>query len=224
MEGIPFVDLPTHYDDVELVRRLLARDEQAFAHVVRAYHGTMLRLARAIVGDTFAEEVVQDTWLAVMRALPGFEARASLRTWILSILSNIAKSRVRHEVRSTAVGNLSDEEDAALPASRFDISGRWRTPPLPWHEETPEALLASDQLRLCLEQAIAALPPLQRAVLILRDVEGMAIEPICNILDVTETNARVLLHRARAHLRMAIEGYEKGMGCAELPRRDGKGK
>ena len=116
-------------DDVVLVEQLLAGDEQAFTQLVRAYHGKLRYLARSIVGEAYADEVVQETWLAVLKALSGFEARSSLKTWIFRILSNTAKSRVRRELRSTAAGDLIDEEDHALPATRFDTSGNWKTPP-----------------------------------------------------------------------------------------------
>lgn len=200
-------------DDMVLVEQLLARDEQAFVQLVRAYHGRMRYLARVVVGEAYADEVVQETWLAVLGALSGFEARSSLKTWIFRILSNTARSRVRREGRSIATGDLVNEEDPALPATRFDPSGQWKTPPLPWHAETPEALLASDQLRQCLEKALALLPTSQRVVIVLRDIEGIAMAEICNILGVQETNARVLLHRARTRLRAVIEAYERGQGC-----------
>lgn len=200
-------------DDRVLVEQLLAGNEQAFTQLVRVYHGKLRYLARSIVGEAFADEVVQETWLAVLKALSGFEARSSLKTWIFRILSNTAKSRVRREIRSTAAGDLIDEEQPALPATRFDTSGNWKTPPLPWHAETPEALLASDQLRQCLEKALAVLPASQRMVIVLRDIEGMPMAEVCNILGVQETNARVLLHRARTRLRTAIEAYQRGQGC-----------
>ncbi|MGF1613717.1 MAG: RNA polymerase sigma factor [Gammaproteobacteria bacterium] len=200
-------------NDRVLVEQLLAGDEQAFAQLVRAYHGKLRYLARSIVGEAYADEVVQETWLATLKALPGFEARSSLKTWIFRILSNTAKSRVRREIRSMAAGDLANEKEPALPAARFDTSGHWRTPPLPWHAETPEALLASDQLRECLEKTLAVLPASQRMVIVLRDVEGMAMADVCNILGVQETNARVLLHRARTRLRAVVEAYERGQGC-----------
>lgn len=200
-------------DDRVLIEQLLAGDEQAFTQLVRAYHGKLRYLAGSMVGEAYADEVVQETWLALLNGLSSFEARASLKTWLVRILSNTAKSRLRREVRSRAAGDLSNEEAPALPATRFDTSGHWRTPPLPWHAETPEALLASDHLRRCLEKALAVLPVSQRLVVVLRDVEGMSMAEICNIVGVHETNARVLLHRARSRLRCVIEAYERGQGC-----------
>jgi RNA polymerase sigma-70 factor (ECF subfamily) len=200
--------------DGETVKCLLAGDEQAFARLVHQHHGAMLHLARVMVGVAFADDIVQETWIAVIRGLPRFDHRSSLKTWIFAILANVARSHLRHESFSTAVGDLTQDDGAeALPASRFDTSGHWKVPPLPWHDETPEALLATDQLRDCLEQVLGQLPAAQRAVLTLRDMEGMEMEQICNILAVSETNVRVLLHRARNRLRTAIENYHRGDGC-----------
>nr|MBS0021937.1 sigma-70 family RNA polymerase sigma factor [Gammaproteobacteria bacterium] len=204
---------PSLPDDMVLVEQLLAGDERAFTQLVRAYHGKLRYLARAIVGEAYADEVVQDTWLAVLKALSGFQARSSLKTWLFRILSNTAISCVRREVRSTAAGGLTNEDVPALPATRFDTSGNWKTPPLPWHAETPEALLASDQLRQCLEETLAVLPASQRMAIVLHDIEGVPMVEVCNILAVQETNARVLLHRARTRLRAVIEAYERGQGC-----------
>lgn len=210
--GHTTVSLPPA-EDVELVRRLLAREDDAFAVAVAAYQGKMLRLAKAMVGEAFADEVVQETWLAVLKGLPGFEGRASLKTWILSILSNIAKSRLRHEARAISVNPRWEENPPFQEEERFDAQGHWQSPPLPWHEETPEALLNAEQLRLCLEAALAALPPAQQAVLTLHDVEGLPMEEICNILAISATNGRVLLHRARTRLRAAVEEFEKEERC-----------
>jgi RNA polymerase sigma-70 factor, ECF subfamily len=185
-------------EEAELVRQLLSHDEHAFSLVVRAYQGKMLRLARALVGEALAEEVVQETWLAVLKALPDFEGRARLKTWILHILCNIAKSQLRREARSARTTQWWD--DGPPGEARFDANDQWRSPPCPWQEETPEALLKAEELRQCIESAIAALPPAQQAVLTLRDLEGLAMDEICNILEISPTNGRVLLHRARARL------------------------
>jgi RNA polymerase sigma-70 factor (ECF subfamily) len=199
-------------EDAELVRQLLSHDEHAFTLVVQAYQGKMLRLARALVGEAMAEEVVQETWLAVLKALPNFEGRARLKAWILRILCNIAKSRLRYEACRARTGKQWDDD--ALPGeARFDAKGQWQSPPFPWQEETPEVLLKAEELRRCIENAIAALPPAQQAVFTLRDLEGLAMDEICNILEISPTNGRVLLHRARARLWAAVEDYEKGRGC-----------
>lgn len=197
----------------DLIKGLLARDKEAFRWAVRAYQGKMLNLARAIVGDGLAEEVVQDTWLAVLRGLPRFEGRARLETWILRILGNIAKTRLQREIRHRRIHLRWQEQPPSFESERFNARSRWSAPPLPWQEETPEALLASAQLQQRLTQAIAALPPAQRAVLTLRDKQGLEMAEICNILDLSPTNGRVLLHRVRARLRSVVENYQREKEC-----------
>lgn len=199
-------------DERALLDGLRARDERAFRVLCDAYTPALLRLARSYVRDrTVAEEVVQETWLAVLKALPDFEGRARLKTWILHILCNIAKSQLRREARSARTTQWWD--DGPPGEARFDANDQWRSPPCPWQEETPEALLKAEELRQCIESAIAALPPAQQAVLTLRDLEGLAMDEICNILEISPTNGRVLLHRARARLWAAVEDYEKERGC-----------
>lgn len=196
-------------DEETLITGMLASDEAAFRHVVGEYHGLMQHVARAIIGSEFAEEVVQDAWLAVIQSLPQFERRCSLKTWILQIVGNLAKSRLRRERRSIAVGDAADLELVAAGLS-FRPDGHWVDPPGNWHHDTPELLLASEQLRTVIETALAALPQMQRAVLTLRDVEGLEMEEICNILDLSESNSRVLLHRARLRLWQAIDQFQRG--------------
>lgn len=192
--------------DDELIPRLLAQDEAAYGQVVTAYHGLMLHLARAIVGDAIADEVVQESWLAVIRALPRFERRSSLKTWILRIVGNTAKSRLRHESRSISLDESMEHEPAIDPA-RFRGDGHWASPSALWHADTPEELLSSGELRAVIDAALRDLPPLQRAVIALRDMQGMEMETICKVLEVSESNGRVLLHRARSHIQAAIEEY-----------------
>lgn len=195
--------------DDELIERLLAGDQAAYSAVVKAYHGLMLQIARSIVGEAVADEVVQDCWLAVMRNLPNFERRSSLKTWIMCIVGNTAKSRLRKESRSVSLEDITGGEDMSAGAGRFRESGHWLHPPSQWSIDTPEALLASDELRDCINRAIAALPPMQNAVLHLRDMQGMDMQNLCKILEITESNARVLLHRARNHVRSAIEDHQE---------------
>ena len=194
-------------DDI-LIPKLLARDEQAYGQVVAAYHGLMVHLARAIVGSAIADEVAQESWLAVLKALPKFERRSSLKTWILRIVSNTAKSRLRHESRTVNLGDALDEGPIIDPA-RFKPNAHWSNPPAMWHAETPEALLASTELRACISAALESLPPIQRAALTLRDMQGLSMENICKVLEVSESNGRVLLHRARSRIQLAIEEHEK---------------
>jgi RNA polymerase sigma-70 factor (ECF subfamily) len=158
------------------------------------------------------EEIVQDTWLAVIEGLDRFEGRSSLRTWIFGILIHKAKDRGVREKRHitfSAFDSLNDENDDAVDLARFHQSGEWAGhwafPPQPWDEQTPEKLLASRQATECMQQAIADLPPMLREVLILRDVEGVESQEVCELLNITETNLYVRLHRARERVRRAIE-------------------
>jgi RNA polymerase sigma-70 factor (ECF subfamily) len=191
----------------ELIPKLLAGDEQAFSLVVRAYNSIMLHVARSIVGDAVADEVTQEAWMAVIRALPKFERRSSLKTWILRIVSNSAKSRLRHESRNINV-DFGDEASSVIDPARFASDGHWQTPPHVWHADSPDAILASTQLRQHIDNALKQLPPLQQAALVLRDMQGMDMESICKILEVSESNGRVLIHRARSQLREAIDQFQ----------------
>lgn len=198
-------------EDVELVGRLLRGDEKSFVALVERYHGPLLRLARAFVADRFvAEEVVQETWLAVLNGLRSFEGRSSLKTWIFRIVTNKAKTRGWRERRTVPFSSLTDantEEQPAVAPARFQSSGMWAAPPDRWGDDTPENLLLRQEARAHIEDAIAALPPSQRAVVTLRDVEGLASAEVCHILDLSEVNQRVLLHRGRSRLRAALESY-----------------
>jgi len=197
--------------DVALVKQLLAGDEAAFTSVVDRYHGPLLRFARLFVSnEAVAEEVVQDTWLAVLNGLPTFEGRSALKSWIFSILANRAKSRAVREKRTVAFSDLlsqGSESEPAVDPDRFTSAGAWSTPPGRWNTDTPESLLLHREALGVVEQAMAALPATQRAVVTLRDVEGLAPAEVCNILEISETNQRVLLHRARSRLRAALERY-----------------
>jgi RNA polymerase sigma-70 factor (ECF subfamily) len=190
----------------ELIPKLLAGDEQAFAQVVRAYNSIMVHVARSIVGEAIADEVTQEAWMAVIKSLPKFERRSSLKTWILRIVSNSAKSRLRHESRSVNVD--FNDSSSMIDPTHFASDGHWQNPPHVWHADSPDAILASTQLREHIDQALKQLPPLQQAALVLRDMQGMDMESICKILEVSESNGRVLIHRARSQLREAIDQFQ----------------
>lgn len=203
-------------DDLELVERLRSGDEAAFMALVERYQPTMLRIARMYVSTrAVAEEVVQDAWLGVLRGLDGFEGRSSLRTWIFRILVNIAKTRGKREARSVPFSSVwapGDEADPGLDPNRFLAAddptspGHWATPPASW-EATPEDRLLSHETLARIGKAIEELPTNQREVIRLRDVLGWTSDEVCNALDITDTNQRVLLHRARTKVRRALEGY-----------------
>ncbi len=200
-------------DDSELVRRVRAGDRSAFAALVRHHGGALLRFARVFVRDeAVAEEVVQDTWLAVLEGLDGFEGRASFKTWLYRILANRARTRAVREGRTVPFSALAETEgdEPTVDPERFDAGGMWRDPPVGWSDETPERLALEAETRAVMEAAVQALPPAQRAVLVLRDEDGLETEEICNLLDLTVTNQRVLLHRARTRVRQALETHVRG--------------
>jgi len=189
-----------------LINRLINGDQSAFVQVVSAYNNIMVSVARAIVGEAFADEVVQDAWISAIKALPKFEGRSSLKTWLLHIVSNAAKTRVRRENRSLSLDDGWQSESS----DKFDSTGHRYDDVLPWDEATPEALLANEQLQSIIDQTFQNLPAMQRAALTLYDLEGVKMNDICNILDVSSSNIRVLLHRARTTLHHSIEQYQQG--------------
>ncbi len=161
----------------------------------------MLRLASTFVASTaVAEEVVQDTWLAVLRGIGGFAGRSSFKTWLLAILVNRARSTGVRERRSVAVADIGPAVDGA----RFDAAGGWMSPPQHWVEDSDDRLLA-EGVGGMLESTMKRLPPRQRAVVLLRDVDGLSGEEVCEVLEISDGNQRVLLHRARSQLRQALE-------------------
>lgn len=194
-----------------LVARLRDGDEAAFRDLVSSYHASLVRLAMTFVSErSIAEEVVQDTWLGVVHGVRDFEGRSSLKTWIFRILANRARTRGKREARSIPFSSLKDPQsesdyEPAVDPSRFDGRGMWADPPQPWINAASEELLARRETMESIQRAIAELPPSQRAVVILHDIEEAAPEDICNILEISETNQRVLLHRARSRLRRALE-------------------
>jgi RNA polymerase sigma-70 factor (ECF subfamily) len=199
----------------QLIAKLKRGDEGAFDELVNQHHSILIRMAMGYVADReVAEEVVQDTWMAVIESLNRFEGRSSLRTWICGILIHKAKDRGVREKRHTtfsAFESYDDDNDEAVDPSRFQQSGEWAGhwafPPQPWDDQTPEKLLASQQAVNAMQRAIEALPATLKNVLILRDVEGVEAKEVCEILKITETNLYVRLHRARERVRAAVESY-----------------
>jgi RNA polymerase sigma-70 factor, ECF subfamily len=188
-------------EDGELVARLRAGDEQAFVQLVSRHHASMLRLAGSFVSSAaVAEEVVQDTWLGVLRGIDGFAERSSFKTWLLRILVNRARSTGVHERRSVAVGDAGPVVDRA----RFDSSGAWMSPPEHWVEDSEQRMLAQ-ALTGHIHETLGQLPPRQREVVMLRDIDELSSREVCEVLEISEANQRVLLHRGRSHLRQALE-------------------
>ncbi|MBV6288570.1 RNA polymerase sigma factor [Pseudomonas aegrilactucae] len=195
-----------------LLERLLAGEQQAFAELVQTYQGAMRAVAYAIVGSRHADEAVQDAWLAVVRALPGFERRSSLKTWLLTITANAAKTRYRHNRREVLLDDLPGPH-GSVGDDRFARDGHWLAGPAAWHEDSPEALLSQDELRQCLEHTLLSLSHLQRSVLVLRERQGLELHEICNLLELSLSNVRVLLHRARLKVFATLEHFEETGQC-----------
>jgi RNA polymerase sigma-70 factor (ECF subfamily) len=184
-------------DDAELLARLRAGDERAFVSLVDRYHASMIRLASTFVPNrAVAEEVVQDTWMGLLRGLETFEGRASLRTWLFRILVNRARSTGVREHRSVPV----QWDEPAVDPSRFGPGGQWADPPAPWTDEVDDRLAAAGSMAL-IRRLIDDLPAPQRQVITLRDLEGLSSQEVCDLLDISEGNQRVLLHRARSRIR-----------------------
>lgn len=208
-------DVPSAAADAALLAALRAGDEAAFTALVTRHHASLKRVARAYVAsDAVAEEVVQETWLAVIDGLERFEERSTLKTWLFHILTNRAKTRGVRERRSVPFASLAAAgAEPAVSPERFQRPGdpwpgHWATPPRPW--EDPERRLSSLEAREHLRAAIAGLPAVQQAVLTLRDVEGLEAEEVCDLLELSAGNQRVLLHRARSRVRAELEGYLEG--------------
>jgi RNA polymerase sigma-70 factor (ECF subfamily) len=194
--------------DASLIEDLLKQDQNAFREVIGKYQNAMLSLARSIAGSAIADEIVQESWLAIIKALPGFERRSSLKTWILRIVANEAKTRLRRENRYQSMDAVHEDSLAA----RFSADGHWSAPPVEWD---PASLLDSQDLKLCLDRLMSALPSLQSAALKLKQQQGLAASDICNILDISASNLRVLLHRARIRLFQCVEHFQQTGECCE---------
>lgn len=197
--------------DRELLAALRMGDEAAFAALVERYHAALLRLARLYVpSQAAAEDAVQETWLGVLKGLNSFEGRSSLKTWIYHILLNRARTRGQREARSVPFSAVfapdADTGEFSVDPSMFTPGGWWGSHPRDW-ATIPEERLLSQETRAVIDQTIAQLSPNQRAVITLRDVEGLSSEDVRNALGLSETNQRVLLHRARSRVRQALEQY-----------------
>jgi RNA polymerase sigma-70 factor, ECF subfamily len=190
-------------DDRALLARLRTGDEEAFDALVHRYDGGLRRVARAFVRTpSAADDVVQETWLAVIGGLHAFEGRSSLSTWMFSILANRARTRAARDARTVPFSSLAAEGPAVDPEA-FGGDGRWRSAP-PRLDGDPEARLLSQELRGRLFDAVDDLAPAQRAVITLRDLVGLSADEVCSLLEIGDGNQRVLLHRARANVRAAL--------------------
>src|SRR5689334_14294072 len=210
----PLID-PAHAEDEELLQALRLGDERAYVALVRRYGDLMQRVALSYVRTpAVAEEVVQETWCAVLTGLERFEGRAALKTWLFRILTNRAKTRGRREARTVPFSALAGDDadgpavdpDRFLPADHPRYPGGWSMCPAPWSALPDDRLLARE-VRSQIREAIDTLPERQQAVIVLRDVEGWPPEEVCEALELSEGNQRVLLHRARSKVRAELEAY-----------------
>ena len=193
--------LPAVESDLDLLTRLRAGDEEAFVTLVARYNGSLLRLARSYVpSEAVAEEAVQDTWMGVVRGVDSFEGRSSFKTWLFRILINRSRSAGVREHRNLPL----DEVAPAVDPARFDAGGAWAQPVQSWELEADDRVVAATWTTT-LQRALDNLPDRQRQIVLLRDVEGVTSEDVCEVLGITEGNQRVLLHRGRSRLRTLLE-------------------
>jgi RNA polymerase sigma-70 factor (ECF subfamily) len=197
-------------DDAELLAQLLAGDEKAFAELVRRYHESLIRVALYYVSSrASAEDVAQETWIAVMKGADRFEGRSTFKTWLFRILANRARTTGVREHRTVPVDPT--DTSASVAARRFDEGGAWREPPVPFTESVDDAIGNETILRL-VHDAIRRLPEPQQAVVTLRDVEGLSTMEVALLLELSEANVRVILHRGRAKVRGDVEAKLSGGG------------
>lgn len=201
-------------DDRRVVAGLRAGDEAVFAEMVGRYHSSLIRVAmRYVPSRAVAEEVVQDTWVGVIESIDRFEGRSTVKTWLYRILIYRARARGERERRSTPMSALANDfhDGPSVPTEQFQGSdalwaGHWATPPRRWDGDAEDRLLAGEANDV-INRAIAELPQAQREVIVLRDVSQFSAAEVCELLDLTEANQRVLLHRARTRVRAALEQY-----------------
>ncbi len=197
-------------DETSLIKGLHSGRRESFQLAVTRYSGAMLATARAIAGPANAEDVVQDAWLTVFERIDSFEGRSSFKTWLQRIVVNRAISDLRS--RSREVSQTGTEEDVSV-SDWFDATGSWASPPTGWHGDSPDALLAAEDLQNCIDKHLQEMPDNQRSVLVLRDMQQMEFEEICNELNLSASNARVLLHRGRMRLMKMVNHFEETGSC-----------
>ncbi len=208
--------MPGAHDESALVAGLRARDEAAFMELVDRHGAALRRFALTFVRtEAAADDVVQDTWIAVLHGIDRFEGRSSLKTWLYRIVANLARTRAVREARSIPFSSLAaDDTEASVDPDRFqgahdEYPGHWTSHPTSW-DTLPEHQLLSAETRSVVDAAIAQLPATQRLVIMLRDIEGFDSAEVSALLEVSEGNQRVLLHRARSRVRAVLEQYLQG--------------
>ena len=202
------------FDDPSFLARLRRGEEAAYRALIRRFHTSLVNVATALIGSRAqAEEVVQDAWLAVHAGIDRFEGRSSLTTWIFAIVLNRARTRAARESRTVALPAILDglsTPDPVMPATAFKADGHWVETPALWDDLSPERVVAGQQLWRHVTAVIDSLPAGQKAVITLRDLEGQDAETVCELLGISPENQRVLLHRARGRVRLAIDRLLRG--------------
>jgi RNA polymerase sigma factor (sigma-70 family) len=198
-------------DDQALIEGLRRGDDAAWSEAIRRHAGMMHRTAAAIAGPEAADDILQECWISVVRKIETFEGRSRLSTWLVSIVANRARSHLRTTGREQQ--RRHNPRDDQTVEDLFDQNGRWKTPVSDWGRDMPQGLLESDELRNCLEKHIDILPPQQREALVLREIDELSHDEICEVLSVSPANARVLLHRARLRLMQMVDGFKETGEC-----------
>jgi len=196
--------------EAELVERLKKNDAALFERVVKEYHSAMFSVAYAIAGHAIADEVVQEAWMSAINAIHKFEGRSALKSWLIRITANEAKSRLRKESRSVSLDAVDENWSTD---TRFTQNGHWAGGNPEWDISSPDELLSANQLQDCVKKHMNKLPDNQQQILNLRDVGGLDMDTICNILEITASNARVLLHRARDKVQQVVARFQRTGEC-----------
>jgi len=214
----------SEFDDPAFLARLRNGDQAAYRALIRRFHRSLTNVATSIIGSQAqAEEVVQDAWVAVFSGIGRFEGRSSLATWLFTIVLNRARSRATRESRLVALPAAADGAgERAVPANAFKPDGHWIEEPRLWDPLDPERIVSGQQIWAHVQTEIDRLPPGQKAVLILRDMEGQSAEDACALLNITPENQRVLLHRARARIRQAVDALTAMPAASRTQARPGR--
>lgn len=204
------MDRDTLPPEKELVERLKNNDVALFERVVKVYHSSMYAVAHAIAGPAIADEVVQEAWISAINAMNKFEGRSALKSWLIRITANEAKSRLRKESRTVSLEAVNENW---ATDTRFTQRGHWAESNPEWDISSPDELLSASELKDCLQKQMGRLPENQQQILNLRDIGGLDMGTICNILEITASNARVLLHRGRDKVQQVIAKFQRTGEC-----------
>lgn len=200
----------TDTSDKAIVEAFLANDQQVFNRVFKDYYGAMYAVANSIAGADKADEAIQDAWISIIRNIGNFQFKSALKTWMISIVANQAKQSLRKEKRYV---NLEDDDFRDCLIDRFGDDGHWQKPLQDWEQETPESQLLNKELSDCIAKNWEKLPEVQQNIMRLREFEGMSMEAICNILELSSSNVRVILHRAKNKLLTVVDHYRRTGQC-----------